>query len=242
MNPDVSVLIPAFNEEEHLGEAIHSVRRSFESIGCDSWEMVVCDNNSTDRTAEVAKSGGARVVFEPHNQIARARNAAAREARGKWLLFLDADTCLNPGVLRQALANLESETIGAGGAQVTMDVPVPGPARRFVNTWNWVSRTFRLAAGSFVYCRHDAWSETGGFDERYYASEEIWFSRKLHAWCRARGMEFRVITDPPIVTSARKLKWYTPWQLTKQTLTLMIPGALMDRARCRMWYERSAKV
>ena len=51
------------------------VRRGWET------EVVVCDNNSTDRTAEIARAAGARVVFEPFNQIARARNTGARGLR-----------------------------------------------------------------------------------------------------------------------------------------------------------------
>ena len=52
----------------------------------------MCDNNSKDRTAEIARAAGARVVFEPVNQIARARNAGAAAATGIWLVFVDADS------------------------------------------------------------------------------------------------------------------------------------------------------
>ncbi len=241
MDPDISVLIPAFNEEAHLGQAIESVRRSFESVGRNSYEIVACDNNSTDLTAEVARSNDARVVFEPHNQIARARNAAAKASLGKWLIFLDADTQMNAEVLRQTMSNFESGKVGAGGAVVTMDEEVSLGARWFVALWNQVSIRFRLAAGSYIYCLREAWSDTGGFDERYYASEEIWFSRKLHAWCRGRGLEFRVIGNPPIVTSARKLKWFSKWQLWKQFFRCMDFRSMRDRKKCPMWYERPGK-
>src|SRR5688572_28136620 len=98
-NPDVSVLIPAYNEQAFIGRVIESVHQSFASIPERSYEIIVCDNNSTDRTAELAAANGAKVVFEPHNQIARARNAAARAANGNWFIFLDADTLLNPQLL-----------------------------------------------------------------------------------------------------------------------------------------------
>lgn len=70
-SPDVSVLIPAYNEEAFIGRVIDSVHQSFASVPDCSFEIIVCDNNSTDRTAEIAATKDAKVVFEPHNQIAR---------------------------------------------------------------------------------------------------------------------------------------------------------------------------
>ena len=88
----LSIVIPAWNEEKLLPatlQALHSACASFSAAGI-SWEVIVCDNNSTDRTAEVARASGASVVFEPVNQISRARNTGAAAASGSWLLFLDA--------------------------------------------------------------------------------------------------------------------------------------------------------
>ncbi len=71
----VSIVIPAFNEANYLPStlrAAHEARTAFGQAGWNS-EVVVCDNNSTDATAEVAKANGARVVFEPFNQIAASR-------------------------------------------------------------------------------------------------------------------------------------------------------------------------
>ena len=62
-------------------------------------ELIVCDNNSTDRTAEIARNAGARVVFEPVNQIARARNRGAAAATGDWLIFVDADSHPSAGLV-----------------------------------------------------------------------------------------------------------------------------------------------
>jgi len=90
----ISIIIPAFNEERLLGrtlENINGLRPVFTRAGIET-ELIVCDNNSTDRTAEIARAAGAAVVFEPENQIARARNRGASEASGEWLLFIDADS------------------------------------------------------------------------------------------------------------------------------------------------------
>ena len=90
----ITIIIPAFNEERLLGETlghVNSARAAFTALGLES-ELIVCDNNSTDRTADIARAAGAVVVFEPVNQIARARNRGADSATGDWLLFIDADS------------------------------------------------------------------------------------------------------------------------------------------------------
>ncbi len=88
----VSVVIPAFNEARLLGETLRHVQAALTVFTSRGWgvEIIVCDNNSTDATAEIARAAGATVVFEPENQIARARNSGAAAATGDWLIFVDA--------------------------------------------------------------------------------------------------------------------------------------------------------
>ena len=90
----ISVIVPAFNEEKLLGASLAEIKTAaaaFTRLGWD-FELIVCDNNSTDRTADIARAAGAKVVFEPVNQIARARNCGAAAATGDWLIFVDADS------------------------------------------------------------------------------------------------------------------------------------------------------
>ena len=82
-----AVALTAYNDEDSIASAVRDFR---EHPLVD--RVIVVSNNSTDRTAELSRKAGARVVFEPVNQIARARNAGARAATGDWLLFVDADS------------------------------------------------------------------------------------------------------------------------------------------------------
>ena len=91
---ELSFIIPAYNERERLPSAVASIRHAAAEAGAPRWEIVVCDNNSTDGTGAAAEAEGARVIFEPHNQIARARNTGARAAAGARLIFMDADSRL----------------------------------------------------------------------------------------------------------------------------------------------------
>ena len=111
--PRYSVVVPAYDEEALLPSTLESIRAALAAV---PWpgEIVVGDDNSKDRTAEVARAAGARVVFEPHHQIARARNAGARGAAGEWLVFVDADK----------VAALEAATTKADVAAVLDGVTV----------------------------------------------------------------------------------------------------------------------
>src|SRR5215216_773166 len=138
-NPRISVLIPAYNEQILISSTIDSVNLSFASLSWQSYEIVVCDNNSTDKTANIARANGAKVIFEPYNQIAKARNTAAHHAHGDWLIFLDADTCLNPEVLKLTIEKLESGQVCGGGALLKFDGEIGWAAKLMSVVWNWAS-------------------------------------------------------------------------------------------------------
>ena len=78
----------------------------------------------------------------------------------------------------------------------------------------------------------------GGFSEKVYAGEEIYLSRALKRWARRHGgLGFEIIEEAPVVTSVRKLDWYSPSQLAAQAALVFIPGALRSKRLCRTWYD-----
>jgi len=199
---------------------------------------VVCDNNSTDATAEVARGAGARVAFEPVNQISRARNTGARAARGSMLVFVDADTLVPASLLADALDALASGRACGGGAAVAMDGLAGGFPEWLLGLWNGISRRRSLAAGSFLFCLREAFSAVGGFSEEVYASEEIWLSRALKRWGRSRGLGF-VILNQAVTTSGRKAHWYpAPLLLLVSLGFLVCPWLVRSRRYCWLWYRR----
>lgn len=239
VRPRISILVPAYNEEPLLPATLERIRSSLAAAGVSNAELIVCDNNSSDATARVAREAGAQVVFEPHNQIARARNRAAASARADWLLFLDADTQLSPELLRATLEEIAGGKTCGGGALVQFDAPVGRLPRAALRFWNRLSMRFGLAAGCFVFCRRAAWEAAGGFDERRYAGEELSFSSRVKRWGRERGERFVILPRPPVISSARKLEMYGPWRILLRVLPLALPGALRSRRLCRFWYERA---
>ena len=235
-----SLIIPAWNEADFIGDTLQKVThamRDLDARGQHQGELIVVDNNSSDETARIAQEQGARVVFEPINQIARARNRGAAEANGEALIFLDADTSCSERLLQQVLDELASDTVVGGGSVIAPDKPVSSSAMRGLRFWNGLSRSARLAAGCFIFCRRDAFDAVGGFSSRVYAGEEIFLSCALKRWGRQAGMQFRILEQEPVITSVRKLEWYSTSQLFRQMLLILVPGAVFSRRMCRTWYD-----
>lgn len=235
-----SLIIPAWNEAAFIANTLEMAKEAMLGIDQEGeypGEVIVVDNNSNDDTARLAEASGATVVFEPVNQIARARNRGADAASGDVLIFLDADTSCSATLLRHVLDLMATGRVVGGGSTIAPDKPIPPTAMRGIRMWNALARTAGLAAGCFVFCRRDAFDAVGGFSERVYAGEEIFLSRSLKHWGRARRMSFEIITIDPVITSVRKLEWYSPMQLARQAMLVLIPGAVLSKRMCRTWYD-----
>jgi glycosyltransferase involved in cell wall biosynthesis len=231
----LSVVVPAFNEERLLAGALAAIREAMTVF--DDAELIVCDNNSTDRTSGIARAAGARVVFEPLNQIARARNAGAALASGDWLLFVDADSYPTIELLEETRDAIASGCL-AGGATVTFET-ADLVIRFWVSAWNALSRRLRWAAGSFIFCEAAAFREVGGFSQELYAGEEIDLFRRLKHLARRKRREILILHRHPLRTSDRKAHLYTKGEHFRFMLkTLLLGGRnLRSRESCYAWYD-----
>lgn len=236
--PTFSLIIPAFNEADCLPATLAQAKVALAAVEIPG-ELIVVDNNSTDATPTIAREAGATVVFEAHNQIARARNVGARAARGDFLIFLDADTFLPAELLREALQRLSTHLVAGGGATIRFDRLQGWIGESCLSVWTWISRWMGWAAGSFVYVRREAFDAIGGFSERVYAGEEVFFSRQLGRWARRQGQRVEIIPAPPVVTSARKFDWHPAWKVALTHLLLgLFPPLVRSRRFCAFWYRR----
>lgn len=207
-------------------------------------EIIVVDNNSSDDTALIANERGVRVVFEPINQISRARNRGVVEANGENLIFLDADTKVSHELLKLALDTLDSQQSGGGGSTLMFD----SNQNQFIlgtlvpRFWSWISKTFKLAAGSFIFCRKEIFQKIGGFSEKLFAGEEILFSQQLKKECKMNGLKFLIFDEFPVVTSSRKLEWYSSLRILMFIIIpIIFPWAVKFRTLCSFWYHRPKK-
>ena len=182
--PEVSVVIPCYNQGEFVHAAIRSVfRQAF-----DSWEIIVVDDGSTDpATRAVLRSlhyPRTRLIRQRNQGLSAARNAGMRAARGRYLVPLDADDELTPAFLTATIEALERH-----------------PAAAYAHVWTrlfgnqnmvWVDRPFNpyqlLLSTSVVGCaliRADAWNQVGGYDTgRRQGNEDwdLWIRFLEHGW------------------------------------------------------------
>jgi glycosyltransferase involved in cell wall biosynthesis len=236
----ISVIVPAFNEEQGIAASLRSIRRAmtaFDDVGWTS-DLIVCDNNSTDGTAEIAREAGAQVVFDPINQISRARNTGAARATGDWLIFVDADSHPSRELFLDVVHVIQDGRCIAGGSTVCFDRPDRGVA--FVGwMWNITSRITRWGAGSFIFCEAAVFREAGGFSQELYAAEEIDLFRRLKRVARRSGSRIVILHHHPLRTSARKARLYTAREaMTFATRTLVRRGRTLRSAdECYQWYD-----
>ncbi len=234
----LSIIVPAFNEEKLLPATLAAIRAASTVVteAGWGWELIVCDNNSTDRTAEVARAAGVTVVFEPINQIARARNTGAAAATGDWLVFVDADSTPHRELFAQVLRLMRADDVLAGGCVVRTDVQ-HALFDGLTAMWNRLSQWMCWMAGSFVFCRTGAFHEIGGFDEQLYASEEIDLSRKLKRLARKRRQRVVIIAEETLLTSGRKVHLYSKWELLSLLAQSLVFPWFTVRRRQAFWYD-----
>ena len=239
----LSFVIPAYNEAAWIERCLQHIAVAVE-LCCAGQahdvdvEYVVVDNNSTDATARLAEQAGATVVFEPVNQIAKARNTGARAATGDWLVFIDADCELSAGLLGDVLDLIEAgRHVGCGSLVAMHDMP--RLARRMLKLWTWLSVKLNWAAGSFVACRADVFAALGGFNEELFVAEEIDFSRRIKKYARQQRSKFIVLREHPLQTSNRKVSLYSEQELRAQLLRLILRPrkAMRDKAALAVWYD-----
>lgn len=236
----ISVVIPAFNEEKLLAATLHAVQGALVAFRRRGWEteLIVCDNNSTDRTAELARDAGATVVFEPVNQISRARNTGAAAAAGDWLLFVDADSFPTAELLEDVAEQIAGGRCLAGGSTVRMQSEV-GWGQALCRCWNWLSLRRNLLAGSFIFCDAAAFRAVGGFSEKLFASEELELSRRLKQLAAVQDRQVVILHRHPLLTSDRKVHLYTRWELLAflARVVLGLGRPLRRREACFQWYD-----
>src|SRR5579872_992532 len=221
----ISFVIPAHNEAELIGRTLSAIHESARVSG-ETYEVIVVDDGSTDRTGAIAREQGARVVSVNFRQIAATRNAGARVAGGDLLFFVDADTMVTGRAVRAAVRSMRGGAVG-GGSAVRFDGPVPLYAtilERLVLPV--LLPLLKLAPGCFLFCTRRAYLAAGGFDETLFWSEEVAFGNRLKQQGRF------VILREFAITSGRKVRANSALGLLRVGVRL----ALGQRSALAYWY------
>ena len=199
----LSIIIPAYNEALVLAATMKQIKEALQGI-THAFEIIVCDNNSSDQTALLAFRAGAKVVCEPINQISRARNTGAKIANGEWLLFIDADTYPSKAFMEDFFDLIKNEQLIGGGSTVeVVDGTLFNKLR--MERLNPLMRWGNWCGGAFLFVKAKAFKSIGGFSLELYALEEIDFVIRLKKLARREKKYFKVLHKNPVYTSGRKV-------------------------------------
>ena len=187
----ISVIIPAFNEQESISELISFI---FEHGGQDI-EVILVDGGSEDLTVEMAKKTGAVALESPERGRSKQMNFGAKSATNRILFFLHADT-YPPKSFRQDIIKAHQDGFGAGCYRLSFDKSHP-----ILKFYCWFTRfdvdIFRFGdQGLFV--AKDVFENVGRFDEKLIVMEDQEIVRSIK-----KVAKFRIFKDS-VITSARK--------------------------------------
>lgn len=207
----ISLIIPAFNEEEFLPALLDSVdlARSRYSRGAGEVEVIVADNSSTDRTAGIARSRGCIVAHVNKPVIAASRNGGARVATGDIVAFVDADCTIHPETFNVIEETMSSRKAVAGATSARFSRSSLGIAATY-----FVGQIVFFLANldiGVVFCRTEDWKAVGGYNEDLKCAEDVELLVALKTLGKSRGQKFIRAKGARAITSARKFDLRGDW-------------------------------
>ena len=205
--PFISVVIPAYNESEHLEATITCLRNC--EYDRDSFEIIVVDNNSTDATKEIADRYADKPLFLEHGNVGAVRNYGAKHARGEILAFLDADCLVHTDWLSNIAKLIEDQP----------DIAFGGTCRLLDET-NWLEKYWLLGdgtkkqkdlVGATIGIQKTTFWQIDGFDETVTSGEDTDFSCRL----RAHGTAVVILPDLSVKHAGNA---NTPWSFIRRQI------------------------
>lgn len=167
-----SIIMPTWNRRESISRAIDSVVAQSYS----TWELIICDDGSTDNTREwveenyapLIQKGAIRVLDLAHNGVSAARNAGLREAKGEWVAYLDSDNRWHPHFLLMMAANIKRSGKGIHTAYAALHVQMQDLSQEFIRArpfdWSHLLQGNYIDLNIFAHSRK-LYEDMGGFDE-----------------------------------------------------------------------------
>lgn len=236
-----SVIIPAYNEEEFLPRLLDSIevaRRNY-SGGRDQVEVIVADNDSTDRTAAVAREQGARVVHVAKRRIASARNGGARAATGDILCFIDADSAVHPQTFDAIEAAMKTGRYvwGVTGARLERKSFALLVTYLLMMPMVWLTG---LDTG-LSFCRREDFEIVGGYDEERLYAEDVLLPLALRRFGRRRGQKTVRLPQVKALACTRKFDqfgdWHYFWMFSHAFKSLVTWNWNDEKLAERYWYN-----
>ena len=194
----LSIIIPTLNEENYLGSLLESIKKQDFK---EEYEVIVADANSQDKTIEITRSYGYKIV--EGGMPSQGRNEGAKAAKGGLLFFIDADSTLPPGFFSKLIKDFKEKRLDLASFPV---YPDGGKADKFFytiyNYWAWLTQKILAHATQTILIKKEIFEKVGGFDEKITIGED-------HALAKAGAKigKFGFLKDVPhISTSVRRFQ------------------------------------
>ena len=194
----ISIIIPAFNEEGYLPRLLESIKKQ----AYKNYEIIVADANSKDKTRQIAKRYGCRIV--KGGMPAVGRNNAAKAAKGDILLFLDADIQFDKNFLKNTIKEFEERNLNVAGCYIRPlgNNIIDKIFFEIFNLWIFITQFFYPnASGSGIFCKKWLHKKVQGFDETIKLSEDMDYVKK----CSRYG-KFRILRTAKSYVSMRRFE------------------------------------
>lgn len=185
----ISVIVPAYNEEKYISQCLESL--ATQDYPKNLYEVIVVDNNSADKTSEIAANFDVKIIQQSTGPVGAVRNAGAEKAQGEYLAFIDADCIASPNWLSQGAAALSLDNTVCGGGYDLRPIP------------HWIERAWLLdnktapkdLVGGCIFIKKADFFHVGGFDEKITSGEDT----KLSVILRAHGFDVRLKTELSVI-------------------------------------------
>lgn len=200
--PLVSVIIPTYNSEKTIRQCIESVKnQTYPNI-----EIIVVDGGSTDRTVEIAKSFGAKVVISDIPNRSRQINIGVMNSLGKYIYRLDSDVIISPRLIEECVQKCEKEGCDAVSTYWGPESSISFWAKvRKLEKDCYKYDPLRNAANFY---RREVFLKIGGYDENLIAGEDYDIQNRLlkegYKHCFAESEGIHLGEPKSIIDIARK--------------------------------------
>jgi GT2 family glycosyltransferase len=239
----ISVIVPAYNEEKYIGLTLGSIKRAQQLLLNEKGipaEIIVVDNDSTDATANIARSFEAQVFNEPTHNVAKVRNVGANRANGSILVFVDADVRVPPGLLCR-IHEAMSDEMRMGGAVDTNYQPAKFSVKLYLRMWRLVGRFAGMAQGATQFCRKDIYASLHGYDETLYMGEDVDFYWRLKRFAKRHHGYVQFIGDIQVSPSSRRFDEWSMWRTLLWTNPIFILVFRRRKSVWRGWYSKAPR-
>lgn len=229
--PFFSIVIPTLNEERYIPKLLKClIAQTFKDF-----EVIICDGASEDKTIEVVEKFADRlskltVLQNKRRNVAYQRNEGAREAKGVYLQFMDADVAFKKDYLEKLYGNLINKDIPVATTWLVSDSKHPVDETMILLT-NLIIETSRfldlpLAPGFNIIFKREIFFEVGGFPEEVKLAEDHEIVRRASQ----KGYQMTVFKEPKLTASLRRLRregrLTVARNYTKATLYILLKGPI----------------